>query len=222
MRRTVALAAAVAALLLPVSAHAVPAPAAAPGASVTLTVREALDALDVAQEDTTEYKRSYFRHWIDADRDGCNTRQELLLEEAVEEPEQGERCRLTGGRWYSAYDDKFIDGASGLDADHRVPLGEAWDSGATGWTAQERQHFANDLGDPRSLVMVSASSNRSKGEKDPAQWQPPAEANRCEYNTEWIVVKTRFRLSVDPAEKEALGSELAECPNDRFTVELAR
>ncbi|MER6342564.1 DUF1524 domain-containing protein [Streptomyces tendae] len=184
-----------------------------------MTVRE---ALEVAEEDTTEYKRSYFRHWIDADRDGCNTRQELLLEEAVEAPEQGAGCKLTGGLWYSAYDDTYINGPSGADADHRVPLDEAWDSGATIWTALERQDFANDLGDPRSLVMVSARSNRSKGGKDPAQWQPPAEGNRCEYNTYWVVVKTRFRLSVDPAEKEALVSELAQCPNDEITVELAR
>ncbi|MFC8874604.1 hypothetical protein ACFUAE_07365, partial [Streptomyces ardesiacus] len=58
------------------------------------------------------------------------------------------------------------------------------DSGAPEWTPQERQDFANDLGDPRCLVLVSARSNRSKGGKDPAQWQPPAEGNRCEYNTQ--------------------------------------
>ncbi|MFE5598017.1 HNH endonuclease family protein [Streptomyces coelicoflavus] len=227
MRRTVVLAAAVTALLLPATAYAAPAHpapgrAAAPGGSVTMTVSEALDTLDVAPEDTTGYKRSYFRHWIDADHDGCNTRQEVLLEEAVEAPEQGARCKLTGGLWYSAYDDTYINGPSGTDADHRVPLKEAWDSGANGWTPAERQDFANDLGDPRSLVMVSARSNRSKGEKDPAQWQPPAAGNRCEYNTLWVVVKTRFRLSVDPAERTALASELAACPNDVVTVELAR
>ncbi|MDX3365015.1 HNH endonuclease [Streptomyces sp. ME02-6987-2C] len=222
MRRTFALAAVAATLLLPISAHAAPSPAAAPGDTVTLTVREALDALAVASEDTTPYKRSYFKHWIDADHDGCNTRQELLLEEAVETPEQGANCKLTGGRWYSAYDNTYIDGPSRLDADHRVPLDEAWDSGAPAWTPQERQDFANDLDDPRSLVMVSASSNRSKGGKDPAQWQPPAEVNRCEYNTQWVVVKTRFRLSVDPAERKALGKELVQCPNEEFTVVLAR
>ncbi|MEU0477546.1 hypothetical protein ACFW5S_32755 [Streptomyces olivaceus] len=59
MHRTVALAAAVTALLFPVSAHAAPARAAAPGNTLTLTVREALDALTVAEEDTTEYKRSW-------------------------------------------------------------------------------------------------------------------------------------------------------------------
>ncbi|MFH8534941.1 DUF1524 domain-containing protein [Streptomyces tendae] len=227
MRRTAVLAAAVTALLLPTTAytaptHTAPSQAAAPGGTVTLTVSDALDALDVAPEDTTEYKRSYFRHWIDADRDGCNTRQEVLLEEAVEAPEQGASCKLTGGRWYSAYDDTYINGPSGTDADHRVPLKEAWDSGAAGWTPAERQDFANDLADPRSLVMVSARSNRSKGEKDPAQWQPPAAGNRCEYNTLWVVVKTRFRLSVDPTEKAALAGELADCPDDVVTVELAR
>ncbi|CAL9424273.1 MULTISPECIES: DUF1524 domain-containing protein [Streptomyces] len=77
-----------------------------------------------------------------------------------------------------------IDGLSGADADHHVPLDEAWDSGAPEWTPQERQDFANDLGDPRSLVLVSARSNRSTGGKGPAQWQPPAEGNRCEYNTQ--------------------------------------
>ncbi|QKW66147.1 hypothetical protein HUT15_37170 (plasmid) [Streptomyces sp. NA03103] len=38
----------------------------------------------------------------------------------------------------------------------------------------------------------------------------------------WVVVKTRFRLSVDAAEKTALASELTHCPNDVLTVELAR
>ncbi|MEV0636409.1 HNH endonuclease family protein [Streptomyces sp. NPDC050619] len=222
MRRTAASAITAAALLLPASAHAVPARAAAPGDTVTLTVRDALDTLDVAEEDTTPYKRSYFRHWIDADRDGCDARKELLLEEAVETPEQGERCKLTGGRWYSAYDDKYINGPGGLDADHMVPLGEAWDSGATGWTARERQDFANDLDDPRSLIAVSGSSNRSKGEKDPSQWQPPAKGNWCAYNTNWVVVKTRWGLSVDETERKAIEDLLADCPNEEFTVEVAR
>lgn len=79
-------------------------------------------------------------------------------------------------------------------------------------TPKERQDFANDLDDPRSLVMVSVSSDRSKGGKDPAQWQPPAEANRCEYNTQWVVVMTRFWLLADSAEKKALSDHLARCP----------
>ncbi|MFF5654385.1 hypothetical protein ACFY8N_39095 [Streptomyces collinus] len=54
-------------LLAPGAAHA------APGDTIVLPVR---DALAVQDEDRTGYERSKFRHWVDADRDGCNTRSE--------------------------------------------------------------------------------------------------------------------------------------------------
>ncbi len=38
-------------------------------------------------------------------------------------------------------------GPSGLDIDHLVPLDEAWDCGASAWSAAEREAYANDLGD---------------------------------------------------------------------------
>ncbi|WP_370626705.1 hypothetical protein [Streptomyces sp. NBRC 110035] len=57
--------------------------------------------------------------WVDADKDGCSTRNEVLLEEAVNAPETSGRCALTGGTWYSPYDDTYVDGAR--DLDHLVP-----------------------------------------------------------------------------------------------------
>ncbi|MDQ0904260.1 hypothetical protein QFZ22_000245 [Streptomyces canus] len=59
------------------------------------------------------------------------TRNEVLLEEAVTAPEQEASCRLTGGSWYSPYDDTYFTVARALDIDHLVPLAEAWDSGAS-------------------------------------------------------------------------------------------
>lgn len=50
--------------------------------------------------------------------------------EAVIALVQGAHCVLTGGEWYSPYDDRYISGARGLDIDHLVPLAESWDSGA--------------------------------------------------------------------------------------------
>ncbi|MFS8202573.1 HNH endonuclease family protein [Streptomyces sp. CWNU-52B] len=209
-----------AALLAPTTtAHAAPG---APGDTMTLPVRDALQGLPVQDESRTGYARTKFRHWIDADRDGCTTRMEILKSEAVTAPEQGPNCALTGGRWYSAYDDQYLDSARKLDVDHLVPLAEAWDSGASGWSAKEREMYANDLDDPRALIAVSAGSNRSKSDQDPSTWLPTFEGYRCQYVTDWVADKTRYRLAVDPSEEAALSETLSRCPNEPITVTLAR
>ncbi|MEV5433173.1 HNH endonuclease family protein [Streptomyces sp. NPDC052701] len=226
MRFARAAATVLAALLLPVTAHtaaaAAPARVRAPGETVTLPVRDALDQLPVRVEDRTGYERSKFKHWVDADKDGCNTRQEVLKAEAVIAPEQGPRCALSAGEWYSPYDDRYINGARELDIDHLVPLAEAWDSGAYAWTAKQRKAYANDLGDARALIAVSAASNRSKGDQDPATWLPPATSYRCQYVTDWVADKIRWGLTVDATERDALAGQLGWCSDVPITVTLAR
>ncbi|WP_432091471.1 HNH endonuclease family protein [Streptomyces sp. NRRL F-5630] len=226
MRSSAALAAATLALLLaPATAHsAAPAPpaAAAPGETVRLPVREALAQLPVHAENREGYKRTAFKHWIDADKDGCDTRAEVLLDEAVVAPDQGTRCKLTGGIWKSPYDDRTFDNARSLDIDHLVPLAEAWDSGASTWSPKEREAYANDLGDPRALIAVSAASNRSKADQDPTTWMPPAPGYRCQYASDWVADKTRWGLSIDTAERTALTDILHACPNRSITVTTAR
>ncbi|UFR07149.1 HNH endonuclease family protein [Streptomyces sp. Go40/10] len=221
LARITAVAAVLAALLVPTTAHAAPA-AAVPGDVVSLPVRDALTRLPVRTEDRTGYERTKFKHWVDADRDGCNTRAEVLKSEAVIAPVQGPRCSLSGGLWFSPYDDRSIEGPGGLDIDHLVPLAEAWDSGASAWSAAEREAYANDLGDDRALIAVSAASNRSKADQDPATWLPPAVSYRCQYVTDWVADKTRWGLSIDTGEQDALATVLASCPNAPITVTLAR
>ncbi|MCW8382412.1 HNH endonuclease family protein [Streptomyces justiciae] len=208
---------ALAVLLSPATAHS-----ASPGDTVALPVHDALAELPIRDEDRTGYSRDKFRHWVDADRNGCSTRNEVLIEEAVTAPTVGANCALTGGSWYSPYDDAYFTVARSLDIDHLVPLAEAWDSGANTWTAKERQDYANDLDDARALIAVSAASNRSKSDQDPATWQPPAAGYRCTYATDWITIKTRWQLAIDNAEQAALTDILNTCPNSPIQVTLAR
>ncbi|MDG5808584.1 HNH endonuclease family protein [Streptomyces ossamyceticus] len=121
-----------------------------------------------------------------------------------------------------SYDDTVFTAARALDIDHLVPLAESWDSGASAWTSADRQAYANDLDDPRALIAVSATSNRSKADQDPTTWQPPAEDYRCTYATDWIAIKTRWDLTVDPAEQAALTSVLDGCPDTVIEVTRAR
>ena len=168
--------------------------------------------LTIAEDKTTGYNRSSFKHWIDADRNGCNTRAEVLIEEAVVKPKIGPKCKLTGGKWISAFDGKTITKASQLDVDHMVPLAEAWRSGAWKWTSAQRRAFANDLENSEALIAVTASTNRSKGDKDPSKWLPKiVREDVCEYIKAWIDVKWKYSLTVDVKESDKLQSELTTC-----------
>lgn len=115
------------------------------------------------------YERDKFRLWVDADGDGCDTREEVLIAEAVDPPTMGASCALPGGSSYSYYDAATWTDKADIDIDHFVPLAEAWDSGASGWTATQREEFANDLGDDRDLVGVTDSVNQSKSDQEPGR-----------------------------------------------------
>ena len=91
-----------------------------------------------------------------------------------------------------------ISDLAGADASHR-------------WTSGQRDRFANDLAYRPSLIAVTASSNRSKGEQDPAEWMPPRRSYWCAYLRNWVGVKYRWGLSVDPREKAYLASGLRGC-----------
>ena len=182
-----------------------PSPSASPaGAGDGQSVAQLIAGLPVAAEHREGYARNLFRLWIDADGDGCDTRQEVLIADAVVAPAVGAGCKLSGGAWISPYDGLRFTDPSKLDIDHVVPLAEAWDSGAYEWMPDRRTSFGNDLGVPWALLAVSASSNRSKGDRDPAEWMPPLASDRCEYVIDWIAVKVRWQLAIDEAEREAL------------------
>ena len=174
-----------------------------------------LDDLTLTAEHSGGYDRDLFKHWVDADGDGCDARREVLIAEAVVAPSVGSGCSLSGGEWLSRYDGKTTSGSGSVfDVDHLVPLAEAWGSGAHGWSADHREDYANDLGYADSLIAVSASSNRSKGARDPAEWLPPAEGVHCWYAAAWVQVKTRWSLSVDQAEADKLSDVLSGCDDD--------
>ncbi|MFE0255402.1 HNH endonuclease family protein [Streptomyces sp. NPDC059010] len=218
--RRAALAAAL--LVVPLTA---PTPANAHGraAAYTLPLAAAVQSLPLAAEARAGYQRTSFKHWNAGQRptDGCNTRAEVLLNEAVDPPQILPGCKLSGGRWWSYYDARWVTSASALDVDHMVPLAEAWDSGASQWTSARRESYANDLDAVTSLIAVSAGSNRSKADQDPAEWLPTASGVMCRYISEWTATKLRWGLTADAPEQETL-TQLAEaCAGTTVTYEPA-
>ncbi|KAG0254875.1 hypothetical protein DFQ27_006577 [Actinomortierella ambigua] len=201
---TVVLAAAV--ILL---ASTAPAMAALPTPVDAATARSYLKALKVQDESNNPpYNRARFRHWITI-AGQCDTRETVLKRDGTDVV-TNEDCRAASGSWVSPYDDVSVTKATGLDIDHMVPLKEAWVSGASAWTAEERKQFANDLVRPQ-LLAVTASTNRAKADKDPAEWMPPLDAYHCTYARAWVEVKHHYKLSVDDAEQAKLTKILESC-----------
>ncbi|MGV9894676.1 hypothetical protein [Streptomyces tendae] len=85
-----------------------------------------------------------------------------------------------------------------------VLLTEDWDIGASTWSTQRPEAYADAPGDAASLAAATARSNQSKSDQGPAEQLPPAGEAHCRYLAEWEDMKLRWGLSADEAEAAAL------------------
>lgn len=159
------------------------------------------------------YDRSDWSHWRDADGDCQDARQEVLIAESLVPVtfESGNQCRVESGTWFGAYIGATFTDPSDLDIDHFVPLGNAHRSGGWAWTSDRKTQYANHLGHDGHLIAVSASANRSKGDRGPEEWKPSNTTYWCEYAVTWAEVKSNWGLTVTQAEFDALVSMSASC-----------
>ncbi len=175
----------------------------------------ALSQIKIENENrVNKYLRSDYKHWVDADVDGCDTRREVLERDSNLSIEN---CFSNDGEWYSIYDGLKITDARKIDIDHVVALAEAHRSGAWRWDIDKKKKFANDLDSPWSLRPVSSVSNRYKSDKDASKYKPTH--GLCEYTYSVIITKWRWSLSVDAVEKRSLVSNLKRCEDISFNVD---
>ena len=163
----------------------------------------------------TGYDRESFGWRDDVDRNGCDTRNDILRRDlkniTTKAGTQG--CVVLSGRVDSPYSGSsydFVRNPTNTDIDHVVALSDAWQSGASSWDAQKKIAFAND---PLNLLAVESTLNRQKGDGDAATWLPPHKPYRCEYVARQVAVKAKYGLWVKPAEAEAIERVLATCPD---------
>jgi hypothetical protein len=180
--------------------------------------RAALDSLPVkGRAPRTGYERELFgQAWADVDRNGCDTRNDVLARDLTDEtfkpgthdcvvlsgtlqdPYGGEAIRFERGRSTSA----------DVQIDHVVALNDAWQKGAQGWDTATRTAFAND---PRNLLAVDGPTNQAKGASDAATWLPPHRPYRCRYVLRQAEVKAAYGLWVTAAERDAMAREMDRC-----------
>lgn len=158
------------------------------------------------------YERSQFGSgWSTVN--GCSTRDIILNRDLLDVQFEG-ACKVVSGTLDDPYTATTIvfskDLASNVQIDHVVALSDAWQKGAQQLTALQRKQLAND---PLELLAVDGPANQQKGDGDAATWLPKNKAFRCEYVARQIAIKVKYTLWVTPAEKDAMGSVLATCPD---------
>ena len=172
----------------------------------------------------TGYTRDQFgQAWADVDRNGCDTRNDILkrdLTEIVYKP--GTRnCVVASDSLVDRYSGELINFVRGnvtsmeVQIDHVVALSNAWQTGAFKLTIDQRKALAND---PLNLFAVKGRLNSQKGDGDAATWLPPLKSFRCTYIAQQIAVKAKYSLWVVPPEKAAMVAILAKCPGQKIPV----
>lgn len=166
----------------------------------------------------TGYSRAAFSHWSDLDRNGCDSRNEILKRDltAIIYKEGTRECKVLAGQLLDSFSGKVLEFSSTkstVDIDHIVALSNAWQTGAAYFDKKTREAFAND---PLNLLAVDSKLNRQKGDGDAATWLPPSKAYRCEYVARQVAVKSKYGLWVTKAEKDAIGKILAKCIDQKL------
>lgn len=166
--------------------------------------------LIAAPAPVSPYNRKDWPHWIDADRDCQNTRQEMLIASSwvPVKFKDSRHCTVVSGEWFGVYTGKTFTKASDVDVDHIVPLAHAHRHGADKWTRDRRRTFANDF---ENLVVVYDAVNQSKSDQAPHEWLPPRKDYWCEYGRRWIHIKEKYRLWFSSRERETLGMLAETC-----------
>ena len=93
----------------------------------------------------------------------------------------------------------------GIDIDHVVAKGNAWISGGYAWDNEQWKSYVND---EDVLMATSAKANRSKGDKDAANWLPSNEKFWCKYVIKQVQIKNKYSLNVSVDEKSAIENVL--------------
>ncbi|OII35198.1 hypothetical protein BIU98_04560 [Curtobacterium sp. MMLR14_010] len=198
------------------SVSAAPTAPTATQAAAAAHTRDLLAALPVkGPAPATGYDRTgdFGSAWLDVDRNGCDTRNDVLARDLTDVVRSGP-CRVLAGELVSPYTGATIDFVRGnttsteVQIDHVVALENVWRTGGQQLSQDEREALAND---PENLFAVDQHSNAQKRSGDAATWLPSNTAFRCTYVEHQVAVKTTYRLWVVPAERTAIERVLARC-----------
>ena len=107
---------------------------------------------------------------------------------------------------YDPYQDQWYRSPDTTDIEHIVSRKEAHVSGLCLQSDSARRMFARDS---INLVLTHLRVNRSKGDRDAANWMPLK--NQCWFAERVVTIRERYGLTIDESELAALRSQIKSC-----------
>ena len=160
-------------------------------------------AAAVSTSSSSGYSRAQFgRDYVDVDRDGCDTREELLTAPGPCPPHADNNITIT-----DPYSGETVTGRTRIDVEHIIPLHWIWQHGANRWTMSRRVGFANDYDSAdgvNNAILASSHQNRSKGDRGPSGWLPPDRSRWCWYADRWDRLFMEYQVVLPVTDPDAV------------------
>lgn len=164
------------------------------------------------------FNRDDYPHWIDADGDGQDTRQEILIRDSQVPATLKPDGNVETGLWVCPYTGRVIRNPSDIDVDHLVALGRS--------TPPAQVHGRwNSAPGSRTIRIIWLPSPRGeplKRDKDGYLWLPPNIANCSWYLSARNVVWRKYGIEIDDDERKAVAFFREKCPLHEKGIKLNR
>lgn len=147
------------------------------------------------------FSRKCYPHWRDVDRDGQNTRHEILIRDSLVPPLLNSKQRPVSGLWCCPYTAFCSTNPRDFDIDHLLSLSEIHKIGGADLDYSDRVAIAND---PRNLLAVHFRANRVKSGFNSFDYVPPNLSFLGTYLRKREEVREAYGLDYQACEKESV------------------
>ena len=116
-------------------------------------------------------------------------------------------------KYLDPYTNEYIYEETIMDRDHIIPLGYVNEHGGYYWDQSKKVEYAYDI---TVSVNVHRTQNRTKSDKGPAEYLPPA--NQASYCYTWLVIAAKYDISLSQEDMNVIKNVLNNAPQDQLVL----
>lgn len=116
-------------------------------------------------------------------------------------------------KYLDPYTNEYIYEETIMDRDHIIPLGYVNEHGGYYWDQSKKVEYAYDI---TVSVNVHRTQNRTKSDKGPSEYLPPA--NQASYCYTWLVIAAKYDISLSQEDMNVIKNVLNNASEDQLVL----